>query len=315
MDVHHGLAPSPHDDGAGAVVTIGFFDGVHLGHRAVLERTGEAAREHSLRSVAITFDRHPREILTPEHAPRLLTTLARKIELIAQTGIERLIVLPFTVELSHRSAEWFVEEVLVRSVQAADVVVGANFTFGHRALGDVRMLETLGTDRGFSVETFGLLELDGRPLSSSSIREDLGAGELAWPERALGRRYSVEGRVVAGAGRGAGLGFPTANLQTQPRLLLPGNGIYAGTASLEGGRHVAAISVGTNPQFGEEPLHVEAYLLDFDGDLRERQLLVEFWARLRDEDRFDSVEELQRTIADDVQRTREIVKVPEGRSA
>jgi riboflavin kinase / FMN adenylyltransferase len=313
MDVLHGLAPSPID--GGAAVTVGFFDGVHLGHRALLERTVAAARERSLRSVALTFDRHPREILTPGNEPRLLTTLERRIELIGQSGIDRLVVLAFTEELSQRSAQWFVDEVLVGAVGVRHAIVGANFTFGHRALGTVEVLEELGGERGFSVETMGLLELDGRPVSSSSIREALAGGDLAWPERALGRRYAVEGRVVSGAGRGVGLGYPTANLETEPRLLLPGNGIYAGAASIDSGTKVAAISVGTNPQFGSEPLHVEAYLLDFHGDLRGRELRVEFWERLRDEATFGSVEELRRAIADDVQRTREIVRVSEGRSA
>jgi riboflavin kinase / FMN adenylyltransferase len=313
MDVLHGLAPSSID--GGAAVTVGFFDGVHLGHRALLERTVAVGRERSLRSVALTFDRHPREILTPGSEPRLLTTLERRIELIGRTGIESLVVLAFTEDLSRRSAEWFVDEVLVGAVGMRHAIVGSNFTFGHRALGTVEVLEELGAARGFSVETRNLRELDGRPVSSSSIREALSAGELAWPERALGRRYAVEGRVVTGAGRGVGLGYPTANLETEPRLLLPGNGIYAGAASFGSRNQVAAISVGTNPQFGSEPLHVEAYLLDFDGDLRGRELRVEFWERLRDEAKFGSVDELRRAIADDVERTRGIVRVPEGRSA
>jgi riboflavin kinase/FMN adenylyltransferase len=315
MDVQRGIAPSPPLDGAGSAVTVGFFDGVHLGHRAVFDRTVEAARDRSLRPVAVTFDRHPREILTPGSAPRLLTTLERKIELIGRTGIDLLVVLDFTEEFSHRSAEWFVDEVLVGALHTRHAVVGHNFTFGHRALGTAEMLARMGEDRGFSVETMGLLELDGRLVSSSSIRDALAAGELMWPERALRRRYAVDGRVVRGAGRGVGLGFPTANLETEPRVLLPGNGIYAGAADAGDRSFVAAISVGTNPQFGQEPLHVEAHLLDFDGDLRGRELRVEFWERLRDEARFDSVDELRRAIAADVDRTRDIVRIPEGRSA
>jgi riboflavin kinase/FMN adenylyltransferase len=315
MDVQRGIAPSPIPAGAGSAVTVGFFDGVHLGHRAVFDRTVEAARERSLRPVAVTFDRHPREILTPGSAPRLLTTLERKIELIGRTGIDLLVVLDFTEELSQRSAEWFVDEVLLASLRTRHAIVGRNFTFGHRALGTAEVLARMGPDHGFSVETLGLLELDGRPVSSSSIREALAAGELAWPERALRRRYAVDGRVVEGAGRGAGLGFPTANLETEPRALLPGNGIYAGTADVGERSFVAAISVGTNPQFGHEPLHVEAHLLDFDGDLGGRALRVEFWERLRDEATFGSVGELSRAIARDVDRTRDIVRIPEGRSA
>jgi riboflavin kinase / FMN adenylyltransferase len=314
MDVLHGLPAflaSDSDSGPGAAVTIGFFDGVHLGHREVLERTVERARERSFRSVAVTFDRHPREILTPDRAPRLLTTLERKIALIEQTGIDALVVLSFTRELADRSAEWFVEEVLVGGLATRHAVVGSNFTFGHKALGTVEVLRKMGAEQGFSVEVPGLLELDGRPVSSSSIRSALAEGDLFWPRRALGRRYAVEGRVGRGAGRGGELGYPTANLETEPRLLLPQQGVYAGVAFEDDERHVAAIDVGTNPQFGVEPLHVEAFLLDFDGDLRGHALMVEFWERLRDETTFGSVEELTAAIGSDVERTRSIVRPAE----
>ena len=311
MDVRTGLASLPLDDGP-SVVTVGFFDGVHRGHRAVLGRTVDAARERDARSVAVTFDRHPREVLTPGNVPRLLTTTQRKSELIAQTGIDALVVLEFTEELSRVPAEDFVRDVLAADLHGVHVVVGANFTFGHRAVGTVATLDELGPAYGFSAETVELFELDGRPLSSSSIRAALAEGDLAWPTRALGRRYAVEGRVVSGAGRGHGLGYPTANLETEPRLLLPADGIYAGRASDGDGSHAAAISVGTNPTFGVEPLHVEAYLLDFEGDLRGRPLSVEFWERLRNEERFHEVSDLVDAIDEDVRRTRVIVDA-EGR--
>lgn len=311
MDVRHGLGSLPLDDG-GSVVTIGFFDGVHLGHRAVFARTVEAAAARGARSVAVTFDRHPREILTPGSEPRLLTTLERKTELIAGTGIDVLVVLGFTEAFSRVPAEGFVSDVLVRDLHTEHVAVGANFTFGHRAAGTVQTLRDLGPSSGFTVEEVPLFELDGRPLSSSSIRTALAEGDLAWPERALGRRYAVEGTVVSGAGRGRGLGFPTANLRTWPRLLLPARGIYAGRANGDAGTHVAAIDVGTNPTFGVEPLHVEAYLLDFEGDLGGSRMRVEFWARLRDEERFDSPGDLVEAMEDDVRRTRELVPPPEG---
>ncbi|HEY2802973.1 MAG TPA: riboflavin kinase, partial [Actinomycetota bacterium] len=243
MDVLHGLPGSPPSESA-SVVTIGFFDGVHLGHREVLERTVDRARTRSLRSIAVTFDRHPREILTPDRVPRLLTTLERKIALIEQTGVDALVVLPFTRELANGSAEWFVEEVLVGGLGTRHAVVGPNFTFGHKALGTVDLLREKGAVHGFSVDVPGLLELDGSPVSSSSIRSALAEGDLVWPRRALGRRYAVEGRVGRGAGRGAELGYPTANLETEPRLLLPRQGVYAGVA-FDDERHVAAIDVGT----------------------------------------------------------------------
>lgn len=305
MDVLQGREGIEHD----SAVTIGFFDGVHRGHRAVLARTVEVARAEGLRPVAVTFDRHPREVLTPGDVPPLLTTLRRKAGLIEETGIETLVVLAFDPGMAGWTPAEFVDRVLVERLRARRVVVGENFTFGHKAAGDVGTLQELGAARSFTAEGVPLLQIDGRPVSSTSIRDALGAGDLEWPTEALGRRYVVEGTVVPGAGRGVDLGFPTANLLTPPRLLLPGRGVYAGRAFAgEEGPWTAAINVGINPTFGEEPLHVEAYLLDFEGDLKGRVLGVEFWARLRDEVRFDSTEALSSQIREDVERTRSLVR-------
>jgi riboflavin kinase / FMN adenylyltransferase len=307
MDVLRGLGSLPAQLGP-TVVTVGFFDGVHRGHQAVFGRTAGVAKARGLVPVAITFDRHPREILTPGREPPLLTTLERKTALIAKTGMAALVVLEFTEEFSHWPPEEFIRRVLWEGLEARHAVIGANFTFGHRARGNLALLMEQGPKYGFDVEGVSLMELDGRVVSSSSIREALAAGDLAWPELALGRRYVVDGRVVKGAGRGAGLGFPTANLETWPRLLLPGEGVYAGKAYVGERGFVAAINVGSNPTFGEEPFHVEAFLLDFDDDLVGEEIAVEFWARLRDEERFDSAEELARQIDEDVERTRELVR-------
>ena len=291
-----------------SVVTVGFFDGVHLGHRAVLARTVELAREREIRSVAITFDRHPREILTPGSEPRLLTTVERKASLIAALGIDTLVVLEFTDAFSQITAEDFVADVLVGGVHAAHAVMGANFTFGYKAAGTIGVLPEMGASHGMTAEGVDLVDLEGRTVSSTSVREALAAGDLEWPRVALGRRFVLDGEVISGHGRGQGLGFPTANLQTWPRLLLPGQGIYAGVAEVHGHRHLAAIDVGTNPTFGVEPLHVEAFLLDYEGtDLRGESFAVEFWERLRDEIRYDSVDELVAAIGYDVERTRLIV--------
>jgi riboflavin kinase / FMN adenylyltransferase len=307
MRIEEGLEALPLDDRP-CVVTVGFFDGVHLGHRAVLARTAGAARERGVRSVAVTFDRHPREVLSPGSEPRLLTTVARKTSLVEATGMDVVVVLPFTSEFSLVPAEAFVRDVLVDGLHAVHAVMGANFTFGHRALGTVENLPVLGEPYGLSAEGVELIDLGDRTISSSSVREALAAGDLDWPLQALGRRFVLDGEVVSGHGRGKGLGYPTANLRTWPRLLLPGQGIYAGVAEHRGGRHLAAIDVGTNPTFGTEPLHVEAFLLDFEGDsLHGADLAVEFWARLRDEVKYDSVEALVAAIADDVERTRGLV--------
>lgn len=306
MDRRFGLEALPlgHDR---SVVTVGFFDGVHVGHRAVLSRAVEGARARGVPAVAVTFDRHPREILTPGREPRLLTTVERKAALIEAIGVDVLLVLEFTQELSRWPPERFMGEVLRDGLRAEHCVMGANFTFGHRAQGTVELLIAEGDRYGFTAERVDLQELDGRTVSSSSVRDALAAGDLEWPRRALRRRFLLDGTVVSGAGRGQGLGYPTANLRTWPRLLLPGQGIYAGRAVVDDLAHVAAIDVGTNPTFGSEPLHVESFLLDFDGDLVGRPMSVEFWSYLRPELKFDTPEALIDAMADDVRRTRTLV--------
>lgn len=307
MEVVRGHDALPANAGPSSV-TIGFFDGVHLGHQTVIARTVDAAGEQGLRPVAVTFDRHPRETYAPGTAPPLLTTLGRKARVIGSLGVATLLVLEFTAEMARWPPEAFVDRILAEGLRAARVVVGENFTFGHKGLGTVATLEELGGPAGFEVEGVAVLDLRGRPLSSSSIREALGKGDLTWPTAALGRRFVLEGRVTTGAGRGAVLGWPTANLDVDPMLLVPGQGVYAGRAVLaDGAVHAAAINVGTNPTFGSEPHHVETFLLDFDGDLRGQPIAVEFWERLRDERRFESPEALARQIGEDVERTRALV--------
>jgi riboflavin kinase/FMN adenylyltransferase len=253
-------------------------------------------------------------VLTPTDVPRLLTTVERRAALIETTGIDVLVVLEFTERFSQIPAEDFVRNVLLAGLHAVHALTGVNFTFGHRARGNVESLKRIGAVSGLAAEGVELVEVDGRIVSSSSIREALSAGDLAWPRTALGRRFVLDGEVVAGAGRGHDLGYPTANLRILPRLLLPGQGIYAGTAERsDGRRYPAAIDVGTNPTFGVERLHVEAFLLDYGGDeLRGEPLAVEFWERIRDEERFDEVDDLIRAIAGDVERTRRIVQRPDA---
>ena len=290
-----------------SAVTIGFFDGVHRGHQAVIAHTVDVANRDGTTPIVVTFDRHPREILTPGNVPPLLTTLERKAALIEELGVKVLVVMEFTEEFSRWSPEEFVAKVLVERLKIAHAVIGSNFTFGHKAMGNLRVLTDLGASYGFTVEGVPLFAVEDRPLSSSSIRAALLDGDLTWPTVALGRRFVLDGRVARGAGRGAGLGFPTANLQVEPGLLLPAEGVYAGRAIVDGDAHLAAINVGTNPTFGAEPLHAEAFLLDFDGNLFGQPISIEFWERLRDEMRFDSGEELARQIKEDVDRTRALV--------
>jgi riboflavin kinase/FMN adenylyltransferase len=307
MNVVRGVQALPLAVPASAV-TIGFFDGVHRGHQVVFRRTVEEAARLGVVSVAVTFDRHPREVFAAGTEPKLLTTLERKSELIADLGIETLVILEFTEEFSLWPPEEFVTRVLAEGLRTKHVVIGSNFTFGHKATGNLAALSDQGAGHGFTVEGVALLKLDGRPVSSSSIREALSAGDLGWPTTALGRRFVVDGMVVPGAGRGAGLGFPTANLEVPARMLLPAEGVYAGKASVGGEGHLAAINIGTNPTFGAEPLHVEAYLLDFEGEIRGEPMSVEFWQRLREEIRFGSAEDLARQIKEDVERTRALME-------
>jgi riboflavin kinase/FMN adenylyltransferase len=306
VEVITGIGSLPLPEGP-RVATVGFFDGVHRGHREVLGTVVSRARDRGVRSVAITFDRHPREVLSPGSEPRLLTSVDRKAELVASTGIDELVVLAFDRDFSLIPAANFVRDVLVDGVHAVHAAMGANFTFGFRALGTMGNLPVLGAPFGLSVETVGLVEVGGQVVSSSSVREALAGGDLGWPEMALGRRFVLDGEVVTGHGRGRGLGYPTANLRTGPRLLLPGQGIYAGIAEHGGRRYRAAIDCGTNPTFGVEPLHVEAFLLGFEGDLPGEPLSIEFWARLRDEIRYDSSDGLIAAIEADVVRTQELV--------
>jgi riboflavin kinase/FMN adenylyltransferase len=266
-------------------VAVGTFDGVHLGHRRVLE----AALAARLTPTLVTFDPHPRIALGYE--VQLLATLRRRLELVAEAGIEDALVVEFDLGLAQLEPEEFADVVL-RPIGTEVVVTGANFRFGRGRSGDLALLSRLG----FDARPVPLVE----GVSSTRIRDLLRWGEVEQAARQLGRPAELEGTVVAGDARGGTLGFPTANLRLDPELLVPAYGIYAGAAN--GCR--AAISIGTNPHYGGEERRVEAHLLDFEGDLYGRPLLLQLWRRLRDEQAFASEEELIRQIAKDVEETR-----------
>lgn len=305
-DVSRSLDDAP---GGPSVVTIGFFDGVHLGHQAIVGRAVEDAAERGMRAVAVTFDRHPTEVVRPEARPALLMTSERRIATLADTGVDRVVVLPFTEELSRLSPEAFVVEVLVDGLSAREVVVGDNFRFGHRAAGDTGTLRELGERHGYEVVTVDLVALDGAPVSSTAVRQRLADGDVAWAARALGRPHVLDGTVVPGDGRGRAIGVPTANVAVSDRLRLPANGIYAGFVGIDGepARRPAATSVGVRPTFDGDTVTVEAHLLDFDGDLYGRRLAVSFTHRLRDEERFDTVDELVAAIRSDIEQARRLL--------
>jgi riboflavin kinase/FMN adenylyltransferase len=290
------------------VVTIGVFDGVHRGHQHIISHTVERARKLGVSSVVVTFDPHPSEVVRPGSHPAVLTESPRKAELIEALGIDVLCVIPFTLEFSHLSAETFVHDVLVEHLHAAEVVVGQNFRFGHRAAGDVTLLEQLGRTFGFTVEDAALVSADEHSpvVSSTFIRSCVDAGDVEAAARALGRPHRLEGIVVRGDHRGAQLGFPTANLATSPHAAVPADGVYAAWAVRRGqdGPLRAAVSVGTNPTFAGRERRVEAYLLDFSGDLYGERLALDFVTRLREQRHYDGVEPLVEQISRDVEDTR-----------
>jgi riboflavin kinase / FMN adenylyltransferase len=298
-------------------VTIGAFDGVHRGHRAVLAELRRLAAAADLSSTVVTFDRHPAMVVRPESAPRLLTDLDQKLEALAATGsVDATVVLAFDEARAKEEAEDFVSEVLVDGLGARLVVVGEDFHFGHRRRGNVDLLRRIGRQLGFDVVGLGLVEVPGfdGPVSSTALRRLLVAGDVARAAELLGREYEVRGVVGGGAGRGHDLGFPTANVVVPPEMLLPAIGIYAGWYERPGGEvHPTAISLGRRPTFhaDDAPVVLEPYLLDFAGDLYGEPARVRFAARLRDEERFDSADALQAQIALDVEATRKALALVE----
>ncbi|MEV1157518.1 bifunctional riboflavin kinase/FAD synthetase [Micromonospora chokoriensis] len=289
-----------------SVVTIGVFDGVHKGHQATIGHAVARARELGVQSVVVTFDPHPAEVVRPGSHPAVLTEPARKAELIEALGVDVLCVVPFTPEFSRLPAEQFVHDVLVEHLHAALVVVGANFRFGHRAAGDVALLEQLGRTFGFGVEGGPLVAEDGTVFSSTYIRSCVDAGDVGAAAAALGRPHRLEGVVVRGDQRGRELGFPTANLLCHRYAAVPADGVYAARLIRRGQREplMAAVSVGTNPTFSGRERRVEAYALDFSGDLYGERLALDFVAHLRGQVRYDSIEPLIAQMEQDVTRTR-----------
>jgi riboflavin kinase/FMN adenylyltransferase len=290
-----------------SVVTVGVFDGVHRGHQRLIGRAVERARERGLPSALVTFDPHPAEVVRPGSHPARLTTLRRRADLVAELGVDAFCVLPFTSDVARTEPPEFAHEVLVERLHAADVVVGRNFRFGHRAAGDVALLTRLGERFGFGVEGLELITDDGVTFSSTYIRACIDAGDVEAAAAALGRPHRVEGVVVHGDRRGRELGFPTANLATAPSTALPADGVYAGRFEITGRSLAAAISVGTNPTFSGRERTVEAYVLDVDEDFYGFEVALDFVHRLRGQERFADVAALVEQMDRDVARTRELL--------
>ncbi|MGH2732412.1 MAG: bifunctional riboflavin kinase/FAD synthetase [Actinomycetota bacterium] len=310
IQVYRGLSELPPERG-GVALTIGNFDGVHRGHLAIIRRVLSLARATQAIPTVVTFDPHPQAVLRGQ-APSALITPERKVQLLSEAGMARLVTLPFDRALSLVEPEEFIERILVKELGVKAVVVGSNFRFGHFARGDISMLRAYGRRLGYTFQTVRILEANGRRISSTEIRHALGEGDIAWATLALGRPHVVPGTVVAGAGRGRRrLGFPTANLEPPPGFCLPQLGIYAAYLHHGGRRQPCAVSVGTNPTYGANPISVEAHVLDFEGDLCGQNVALELVTRLRPEKTFASEEALTEAIASDVAAVRRLLMARE----
>jgi riboflavin kinase/FMN adenylyltransferase len=299
--------------GIRSAVAVGNFDGVHRGHQALVAAAVARARETGGAAVVLTFDPHPARVLRPQAAPSALTTLAQKQELVSALGIDRLVALAFDSRLAALSPEAFAQEVLEGALGARHVVVGESFRFGHTRLGDARTLEALGGRHGFDVQVVPPVLHGGREISSSRVREALGAGDVREAEELLGRPYALDGNVVRGEGRGRKLGIPTANLGAEDQLL-PARGVYAGRCRVSGGEwRPAVVNVGERPTFDGKGLVVEAHLIDFAGELYDARVRLAFHARLRGEERFPSAQALVERIRADIRAARVLLPPPAGR--
>ncbi|MES2525103.1 MAG: bifunctional riboflavin kinase/FAD synthetase [Gemmatimonadota bacterium] len=295
----------PVGDG-GAVVTVGTFDGMHRGHQDVLRRVVARGESTGRPSVVVTFDPHPLEVVKPEHAPRLLTMHAEKLELFAACGVSYVVVLPFTRSLAAYEADAFVDLVLRRRYDMRELLVGHDHGFGRGRMGDIDMLRALGASRGFGVTVLDPVhDADGHPISSTGIRRAIGAGNLVAAQAGLGRPYSVSGRVVGGDQRGRLLGFPTINLSApDPRKLLPPDGVYAVRAHTPTGAFGGMVNLGGRPTFGSNERRIEAHLFDTAGSWYDMFVRLDFMSRLRDVQRFDRPEALQAQLARDEREAR-----------
>lgn len=297
-----------------AVITIGAYDGVHRGHRAVIAQVQARAAELGARSVVVTFDRHPASVIRPEAAPRLLTNPAQKLELLADTGVDATVVVPFSPEQARETPVDFVERVIVNALRTQAVIVGSDFHFGHMRQGNITLLREMGERHDFTCEPVVLVpRADGvdEPISSTAIRRALAGGEIETATRLLGRAFEVRGTVVTGDQRGRTIGFATANVEIPNGMCLPSDGVYAGLYRRpDGSEHACAINLGRRPTFYVNAEHslLEAHLLDFAGDLYGEDAAVTFVAFLRSEKQFAGIDELKTQLKLDVEHARGAVQ-------
>ncbi len=293
-------------------VTVGVFDGVHLGHKHLISQlVGKAEQENSL-SIVVTFRQHPQEVLRPDIILPFLTSLTEREKLLENEGVDIIVPLTFTAEASKLSAREFIG-LLKKHLHMRGMVIGPDFALGRKREGSADALHALGRELGFSVTVVPPVVIDGEIVSSTAIRQALSAGDVHRVRRLAGRNFSLRSHVVAGAGRGVKMGFPTANLNIGPEHALPADGVYATWAGIGGENFPSMTNIGTNPTFGDNRRAVEVYIVDYRGDLYGQELQLEFVERLREERRFGSVEELKKQVAEDVKRGVAILSVKGGK--
>jgi riboflavin kinase/FMN adenylyltransferase len=296
------------EDFRGAFVTIGNFDGVHLSHQHICRKLAAEAKKSGKRSLVITFDPHPKMILHPNiHPFYLLTTRSEKMALLEGCGVDATVIIAFDMNYSKITAEEFVRDFLWKKLAITKIIIGHDYVFGQARQGNDAFLKAQGRKLGFSVEVIKAFKIDNEIVSSTLIRNCILSGDVPAATRLLGRFYNVEGVVVSGAGRGTGLGYPTANIEPEKELLPP-SGIYAAFVMVDGRRYMGALNIGAKPTFEDYTSTLEVFLLDYEGDLRGKKLNVLFVEKLRDIVKFDGPESLKRQIAADVEKTKEILK-------
>ncbi len=287
-------------------VTIGNFDGIHLGHQEILKKTVKESKEANRKSIVITFDPHPKKVVHPEKRPFfLLTTLEEKLRLIESFGVDIVILISFTTEFSKTTAEEFVSNILWDKLHLNKLFIGYDYAFGRNKGGNAAFLRTFGEKLGFQVEEIGAVTIDDTIVSSTNARLSILKGDVRGASRMLARPYNMSGNVVKGFRRGTEIGFPTANIESDK--VIPAEGVYAIIAEVEGNRYQGVINIGFNPTFGNEELSMEVHLLDFQGDIYEKTIDIQFIDRLRDEMKFDSPDKLVVQIKKDIASAKEIL--------
>jgi riboflavin kinase/FMN adenylyltransferase len=291
-----------------SVVTVGSFDGVHIGHRRILNEVVMLARGLAVAGVAVTFDPHPMAVLHPKEAPCLLTTPAERVSLMGDSGLSEAVVVRFTAKLANRTAEWFVRDILIGRINMKRLVIGYDFRFGVGREGDAPYLERLGEQLGFGVDIVPPVDYLGYPVSSTRVRTALVRGDVESAAKMLGRPYAFTGRVIRGEGRGRMLDFPTANLKmTEQRKILPANGVYAVEVSFDRRRATGALYIGPKGTFGPGPNSIEVHLVGFEGNLYGSEVQVRFVRRIRDDAVFADAATLSKAIARDVRRVKRLL--------